>query len=36
MPDTPKKPPSAEFLIMAMITLPSGTMAYFQACGSTT
>ena len=33
---TPKKPPIAEFLIMAMMTLPSGTMAYFHAWGSTT
>ena len=35
-PTTPKKPASAEFLIMAMITLPSGTMANFHACGNTT
>ena len=35
-PTTPKKPASAEFLIIAMITLPSGTTAAFQACGSTT
>ena len=35
-PTTPKKPASAEFLIIAMMTLPSGTIADFHACGSTT
>jgi hypothetical protein len=35
-PTTPKKPMSAEFLIMAMMTEPSGTTEAFHDWGSTT